>query len=128
MELVGRSGLGGRRVDRFDRVRTLARAALPLDRVARLRYVAATIAATIPAVCVEREFRAEVESVLAAGESLSEFVETSVRASVEPRRFEAEFIALASEQERRPGTRATMSMPTMSSPRCSASSTPRVLV
>ncbi len=42
---------------------------------------------------VEPEFRAEVESVLAKGESLSEFVETSVRASVERRRVQAEFIA-----------------------------------
>ena len=49
--------------------------------------------ATIPAVRVEPEFRAEVESVLAEGESLSEFVEASVRASVERRRFQAEFIA-----------------------------------
>lgn len=48
---------------------------------------------TIPAVRVEPEFRAEVESVLAEGESLSEFVEASVRASVERRRFQAEFIA-----------------------------------
>ncbi len=48
---------------------------------------------TIPAVRVEPEFRAELESVLAEGESLSEFVEESVRASVERRRFQAEFIA-----------------------------------
>ena len=49
--------------------------------------------ATIPSVRVEAEFRAEVESVLAEGESLSEFVEASVRASVERRRVQAEFIA-----------------------------------
>lgn len=49
--------------------------------------------ATIPSVRVEPEFRAEVESVLAEGESLSEFVEASVRASVERRRVHAEFIA-----------------------------------
>jgi Arc/MetJ-type ribon-helix-helix transcriptional regulator len=49
--------------------------------------------ATIPSVRVEPEFRAEVESVLAEGESLSEFVEASVRASVERRRSQAEFIA-----------------------------------
>ena len=49
--------------------------------------------ATIPSVRVEPEFRAEVESVLAEGESLSEFVEASVRASVERRRVQAEFIA-----------------------------------
>ncbi len=49
--------------------------------------------ATIPSVLVEPEFRAEVESVLAEGESLSEFVEASVRASVERRRVQAEFVA-----------------------------------
>ena len=49
--------------------------------------------ATIPSVRVEPEFRAEVEAVLAKDETLSEFVEASVRASVEHRRVQAEFIA-----------------------------------
>lgn len=49
--------------------------------------------ATIPSVRVEPEFRAEVEAVLADGETLSEFVEASVRASVERRRVQTEFIA-----------------------------------
>ncbi len=49
--------------------------------------------ATIPSVRVEPEFRAEVESVLAECETLSQFVEASVRASVERRRVQAEFIA-----------------------------------
>ena len=49
--------------------------------------------ATIPSVRVEPEFRAEVESVLGEGETLSEFVEASVRANVERRRIRAEFIA-----------------------------------
>ena len=35
--------------------------------------------ATIPSVRVEPDFRAEVEAVLADGETLSEFVEASVR-------------------------------------------------
>ncbi len=64
-----------------------------LDRVAQLRYITLMKTATIPSVRVEPEFRAEVESVLAEGESLSEFVEASVRASVERRRVQAEFIA-----------------------------------
>lgn len=74
-----------------------------LDRVVQLRYIAVMKTATIPAVRVEPEFRAEVESVLAEGESLSEFVEASVRASVEHRRFQAEFIArgLRSREEAR---------------------------
>ncbi len=49
--------------------------------------------ATIPSVRVEPDFRAEVEAVLADGETLSEFVEASVRANVERRRVQAEFIA-----------------------------------
>lgn len=48
---------------------------------------------TIPSVRVEPEFRAKVEAVLADGETLFEFVESSVRASVERRRAQAEFIA-----------------------------------
>ena len=49
--------------------------------------------ATIPSIRVEPEFRAEVEAVLGEGETLSEFVEASVRASVERRRVQAEFMA-----------------------------------
>jgi hypothetical protein len=58
-----------------------------------MRYFAVVKTAPLPPVRVEPEFRAEVESVLAEGESLSEFVEASVRASVERRRTQAEFIA-----------------------------------
>lgn len=68
-------------------------AARSLDDAAQMRYIACMKTATIPSVRVEPEFRAEVESVLAEGESLSEFVEASVRASVERRRVQAEFIA-----------------------------------
>lgn len=49
--------------------------------------------ATIPSVRVEPDFRAEVEAVLADGETLSEFVEASVRAGVERRRVQREFVA-----------------------------------
>jgi predicted transcriptional regulator len=48
---------------------------------------------TIPSIRVEPDFRAKVEAVLAEGETLSQFVEASVRASVERRRMQAEFIA-----------------------------------
>lgn len=61
--------------------------------VAQLQYTAHMKTATIPSVRVEPEFRAQVEAVLADGETLSEFVETSVRAGVERRRIQAEFIA-----------------------------------
>ena len=60
---------------------------------AQLRYIRRMKTATIPSVRVEPEFRAEVESVLAVGESLSEFVEASVHASVERRRVQTQFIA-----------------------------------
>jgi hypothetical protein len=49
--------------------------------------------AAIPSVRVEPGFRAELEAVLADGETLSQFVEASVRASVERRRVQAEFVA-----------------------------------
>jgi chitinase len=48
---------------------------------------------TIPSIRVEPDFRAEVEAVLAEGETLTLFVEASVRASVERGRMQAEFIA-----------------------------------
>ena len=51
--------------------------------------------ATIPAVRVEPELRAEVEALLADGETLSEFVESSVRQTVSQRRNQAEFMARA---------------------------------
>jgi hypothetical protein len=49
--------------------------------------------ATIPSVRVEPELRAEVESLLSEGETLSQFVEASVRVTVLRRRNQAEFIA-----------------------------------
>ena len=61
--------------------------------VLQLRYTSRIKTSTIPSVRVEPDFRAEVEAVLADGETLSEFVEASVRASVERRRVQAEFIA-----------------------------------
>jgi hypothetical protein len=62
--------------------------------------------ATIPSIRVEPELRAEVESVLTEGETLSQFVEASVRAGVERRRIQAEFIARglrSRDQARRTG-------------------------
>jgi hypothetical protein len=49
--------------------------------------------ASLPSVPVEPEFVAGIESVLAEGESVAEFVEAAVRATVERRRVQAEFIA-----------------------------------
>lgn len=71
-----------------------------------LRYAAFMKTPTIPSVRVEPEFRAEIGAVLGEGETLSEFVEASVRASVERRRARAEFVARglrAREEARRTG-------------------------
>ena len=59
----------------------------------RLRYTIRMKSASIPSVRVDPAFRAEVESVLGQGETLSEFVEASIRAGVHHRRAQAEFIA-----------------------------------
>lgn len=59
----------------------------------QLQYNIFMKTATIPSIRVEPEFRAEVEKVLGQGESLSEFVEASVRASVERRKTQTEFVA-----------------------------------
>jgi hypothetical protein len=55
--------------------------------VTQLRYIEPMKTTTIPSIRVEPDFRAEVEAVLTEGETLSEFVEASVRASVERRRL-----------------------------------------
>jgi Arc/MetJ-type ribon-helix-helix transcriptional regulator len=47
--------------------------------------------AVIPQVRVEPELRAELEAVLKQGETLSEFVEASVRNAVEFRRIQTHF-------------------------------------
>lgn len=49
--------------------------------------------AILPQVRVGPQLRAELESVLREGESLSEFIETTVRSAVEFRRMQAEFHA-----------------------------------
>jgi hypothetical protein len=48
---------------------------------------------TLPPVRVEPEFRAAAESVLHEGESLTGFIEATVRRAVEYRRVQAEFHA-----------------------------------
>lgn len=48
--------------------------------------------ATLPPVRVAPEFRSELEGVLEQGESLSQFVESAVRATVEKRKNQAEFV------------------------------------
>lgn len=59
--------------------------------------------ATIPSLRVDPELRKAAESVLQDGESLSSFVEQSLRANIERRRTQQAFIArgLASRDEAR---------------------------
>jgi hypothetical protein len=49
--------------------------------------------ATFPPIRVEPEVRAEVESVLREGESLTQFIEDAVVAAAARRRAQAEFVA-----------------------------------
>lgn len=48
--------------------------------------------ATLPSLRVEPELRGAIEELLEEGESLSGFVERSVRESIERRRMQAEFV------------------------------------
>jgi hypothetical protein len=48
--------------------------------------------ATLPSIRVEPEFRDQVESMLAEGETLSAFVESALRESLHRRRAQAEFL------------------------------------
>lgn len=62
--------------------------------------------ASIPSLRVDPALRAAAESVLQEGETLSAFVESSLRAQIEHRRMTAEFIArglAAREETRRTG-------------------------
>ena len=62
--------------------------------------------ASIPSLRVDPALRAAAESVLQEGETLSAFVESSLRAQIEHRRMTAEFIArglAAREEARRTG-------------------------
>ncbi len=62
--------------------------------------------ATIPPIRVEQEFRNELEEVLTPGETLSEFIESAVRATVAMRKNQAEFLRrgiAAIEETRRTG-------------------------
>lgn len=57
-----------------------------------MRYTLSMKTAAIPSIRVRPELRAEVEALLAHGESLSQFVESSVIESVQRRRNQSEFV------------------------------------
>ncbi len=57
-----------------------------------MRYTAPVKTTTIPSIRVEPELRQQLEQVLNEGESLSAFVEASVRDNVRRRLDQAEFV------------------------------------
>ena len=59
----------------------------------RLHYGEEMKTAVIPQVRVEPELRAELDSVLLPGETLTDFVEASVRRAVDLRRVQTDFAA-----------------------------------
>jgi len=72
-----------------------------------MRYKRDMKTAIIPQVRVEPELRSDLESVLRDGETLSEFVEATVRSAVVYRRMQTEFHArgeAAWQQYQRTGT------------------------
>lgn len=58
-----------------------------------MHYICGMKTAVIPQVRVEPELRASLDSVLLPGETLTEFVEASVRRAVEYRRVQSDFAA-----------------------------------
>lgn len=64
-----------------------------LDAVVQAHYNKAMKTAVIPQVRVEPKLRADLDSVLLPGETLTEFVEASVRRAVEFRRVQTDFAA-----------------------------------
>jgi hypothetical protein len=76
------------------RIGSLSPAGEPaLDNVVRSHYIVGMKTAVIPQVRVEPELRADLDSVLLPGETLTDFVEASVRNAVEFRRVQTDFAA-----------------------------------
>lgn len=64
-----------------------------VDEATQMQHTGPMKTAILPQVRVEPELRADLESVLRNGETLSEFVEATVRSAVEYRRTQSEFHA-----------------------------------
>lgn len=73
--------------------RCCQRSGIALAHVLRLHYDLLMKTAVIPQVRVEPGLRADLDSVLLPGETLTEFVEASVRRAVEYRRVQTDFAA-----------------------------------
>jgi Arc/MetJ-type ribon-helix-helix transcriptional regulator len=71
-----------------------------------MRYDDPMKTATLPSIRVEQAFRDELEASLNEGETISEFIESSVRGTLQRRNRQAEFIARGKaslEEARRTG-------------------------
>lgn len=66
-----------------------------LANVTQVQYSASMKSAVIPQIRVEPELRAELESVLRQGETLTDFVEATVRNAIAFRRVQTDFHARA---------------------------------
>ena len=64
-----------------------------MDIASQKRYIENMKTATLPSIRVEPEFRSTVESLLRDTETLTQFVENSVRETVARRRNQAEFLS-----------------------------------
>lgn len=67
----------------------------PIARVTQMQYTHSMRSAVIPQIRVEPELRAELESVLQPGETLTDFVEATVRNAIAFRRVQMSFHARA---------------------------------
>ena len=69
----------------------------------QLRYDDIMKTATLPSIRVEQAFRDELEASLKKGETISEFIESAVRGTLQRRSGQAEFVArgMASLEEAR---------------------------
>ena len=82
------------------------RACATIALVTQMQYIAPMKTAVIPQIRVEPELRADLESVLQRGETLTEFVEASVRNAIAFRRMQTQFherAQAASEEYHRTG-------------------------
>ncbi len=66
-----------------------------LDVATRLQHTCGMKTAILPQVRVDPQLRADLEAVLREGETLSDFLESTVRQAVDYRRMQAEFDARA---------------------------------
>jgi hypothetical protein len=76
------------------------------DTASQLQRITAMKTANFPSLRVDPELREAAEAVLEEGETLSSFIETSVRETIDRRRTRAEFMArglLAREESKRTG-------------------------